>query len=623
MDISPRSRQLYDELAWGWNTWDVRSVTTHVFLPHRVGVSINFFIPASSHYIHDLAWDEVESFGEHSVDGTYTELTARIRGNHFRVQTSAKGQSLVIKVSPVGKVQPMIYVAAEVALLWGKRGRIKTQGSEVIVEVDKTTYRVTSLTIEERPAWNPCRGANLVFPADSTVYLQVDPVLPIFLRPQTPGEIDVRLNQAQASWLARTISAEGDLGEGVAAMRRSLLWNTIFEPHHDRVLSPVSRNWCRNPHSFGDYVVFGWDTFFAALMFGHIDKRLAYANFFAMLEEITPEGMVPNFGSGTGCSRDRSEPQVGAWCAWKLYLQHDDRWFIEEVFDRLLEWNRWRFANRDGNGDGLLELASTPWEEDHPWNAWKSRQVGEKQGAMWESGLDNSPMWDDAVFNDEKHCLELSYVGLNALMVADCECLEKMAKLLGREVERRELEERRLKLAELINLELWDEGRGIYLNKDWQGKFNPSLSPTHFYPLIAGIADEDRIARLAAHLQDPDEFWGEYMLPTVSRDDPAFQEQHYWRGRVWAPTNFLVVEGLRRVGLTEMVSAIVKSGFEMFMRCWKERGVVGENYNAITGEAAEGNAASDRFYHWGALLVYMMLQEFEDYQTWDDRVVRS
>ena len=35
-------------------------------------------------------------------------------------------------------------------------------------------------------------------------------------------------------------------------------------------------------------------------------------------------------------------------------------------------------------------------------------------------------------FQRGKHCLELSYVGLNALMVADCEILEKMAALLGR-----------------------------------------------------------------------------------------------------------------------------------------------------------------------------------------------
>jgi len=616
MKINHTARKLYDELAQGWNTWDVRSVTTHVYMPHKLAISLNFFIPDSSQYIRDLAWDEVESFGEHSVDGKYTEVTVRIRGFFFRIQTSAEGTTLLIKVSPAGSLTNGIFIAAEVEMLWGQPGRLEKSGASILASVDNQLFRIDSPNQVRQPDWNPCRGANLVFMAENPVYIQVN-------SEKSSNEIDLTLKKAQKEWLKQTLIAEGDLGEGLAAMRRVLLWNTIYEPHHRRVLSPVSRNWCRNPLSFGDYVVFGWDTFFAALMLGHIDKRLAYANFFAMLEEIAPEGMVPNFGSGTGCSRDRSEPQVGAWCAWKLYLQHKDRWFIEDVFDRLLEWNRWRFENRDGNGDGLLELASTPWEDDNAWNTWKYKSVGEKQGAMWESGLDNSPMWDDAVFNTEKHCLEMSYVGLNALLVADCECLEKMAKLLGRSIEAAELQSRRDHLSNLINRELWNEDLGIYLNKDWSGSFSYRISPTNFYPLIAGLADDSRVQRLVAHLTNPNEFWGEFMLPTISRDDASFNEQDYWRGRVWAPTNFLVVEGLRRAGKQGLVDHIVTSGFDMFIRCWKEKGVVGENYNAITGEAAEGDTGSDRFYHWGALLVYMMLQQSIDFQVWDDQIVHQ
>jgi len=98
------------------------------------------------------------------------------------------------------------------------------------------------------------------------------------------------------------------------------------------------------------------------------------ANFFSILEEATPEGMIPNFGVGNGKSGDRSEPQVGSWCAYKLYLQYGDKWFLEEVFKPLLEWNRWRFRKRDRNRDGLLELASDPWESSDPNDiCWKAR----------------------------------------------------------------------------------------------------------------------------------------------------------------------------------------------------------------------------------------------------------
>ena len=180
---------------------------------------------------------------------------------------------------------------------------------------------------------------------------------------------------------------------------------------------------------------------------------------------------------------------------------------------------------------------------------------------------------------------------------------------------KKELAERGRRLSTLIDKELWSEKRGIYLNKDWHGHFSPKLSPTHFYPLMAGIPSSSRASRLIdEHLLNPNEFLGTYMIPMISRDDPAFVDQTYWRGRIWAPTNFLVTEGLRRAGHYDAASRITRAGFEMFLRCWKDHGIVGENYNAITGESEQ----SDRFYHWGGLLVYMAIQEIVDFQVWDD-----
>ena len=272
------------------------------------------------------------------------------------------------------------------------------------------------------------------------------------------------------------------------------------------------------------------------------------------------------------------------------------------------------------NGDGLLELASEPWDYGIEEECWLEH-VGERQGAMWESGLDNSTMWDDAVFNLKYHCLELSYVGLNALMVLDCELLEKMAAVLGYEEERKELAQRRKALTEKIEQKLWDSSVNCYRNRHWSGEFSPCMSLTHFYPITAGIAKGERLeSLLKEHLLNEKEFWGEYMIPNISRSDPSFDDQEYWRGRIWAPTNFLVGEGILRVEEWELWEEIVRKGFRLFISCWEERGVVGENYNAITGEAAEPGKASDRFYHWGALLVYMAVERAVNFNPFTDRV---
>lgn len=601
MKMSSKARELFDRLARGWNTWDVRSVTSHVFLPEGLEINLSVFIPDSSCYKRDFTWDEVKRFGEHAKDGSYSEIELSFNGLDFRVETAAYGDEIVMKVETL-KLWPGVYYSLEISPVWGRALSIEDRRSEVVVRSDAHVFICRSLQQRLFGIWNPCRTSNFVHEAKGILYFAVN-------SSKSEEEIDRFLSRSKEEWLSSTLKADGDLGKAIEAMRRSLIWNTIFEPHNGRVITPVTRKWCLSPEHFGDYVLFGWDTFFAALMYGLIDRDLAYANFFGMLQEATPDGMIPNFGAGNGTSRDRSEPQVGSLCAYKLYERFCDIWFLEEVFEPLLEWNRWRFRERDRNGDGLLEPASVPWENSSPNDYWKKMSVGEKQGAMWETGLDNSPMWDDVEFDKQRHCMKLSYVGLNALMVADCEILEEIASILGRESDREELRERRKVLTKQINEELWSEERGIYLNKHWDGRFSESLSPTHFYIFLGDIASEARIKRMIEeHLLNENEFWGEYILPTISRDDPSFSDQHYWRGRIWAPTNFLVYEGLKRIGRGELAEELALKGLRMLVKLYDEKGYVGENYDALTGEAAEPGKSSDKFYHWGALLAYMSIE---------------
>jgi putative isomerase len=614
MNISRKSRELYDKLAKGWDTWDIQSVTAHVCLPERLRLNVAFVIPHMAGYSGNSLWKNAESFGEHAADGSYTEVDIRYMDGLYKIQTAACGRELLIRITPI-EHRYDCYVMLEAGGIWGSNPDMACGDNRLEAASGDQVFEIRSLNRIVKMAWDPSTLHNIACDAADAVYFTVN-------SKKNKEQADIAIEAARRAWQGDAVSAEGIVGEGLAALRRSLLWNKVYEPRNGRVITPVSRQWCKfGAYSFGDYVLFGWDTFFAAMQYGLISKDLAYSTMFSILEEITEEGMVPNFGSAVGKSFDRSEPQVGALCAWKLYVQFGDKWFIEECFDRLLAWNRWRFRERDCNGDGLLELASLPGKPRKDDEIWSEIEFGKRQGAMWESGMDNSTMWDQAVFNDEKHCLELSYVGDNALLAADCELLEKMAVLLEREDEKRELEFRKDELKAKIDVQLWDEQAGSYLNRHWSGKFDPCMSLTHFYPLAAGIPDREKAAKIIKkHLLNPDEFWGEYIIPNISRDDPSFLDQNYWRGRIWGPTNFLVGEGLLRYGEWKIFEELARKGLAMFMNCWTEKGVVGENYNAITGEAAEKGTSSDKFYHWGALLVYMAVECAINFNEWNDVV---
>jgi putative isomerase len=133
---------------------------------------------------------------------------------------------------------------------------------------------------------------------------------------------------------------------------------------------------------------------------------------------------------------------------------------------------------------------------------------------------------------------------------------------------------------------------------------NRRLSPTNFYPLLAKAASQEHAQSMIKHLLNRDEFWGDWIMPSIAYNDPAFKDQNYWRGRVWGPMNYLVYLGLLNYDDASVRKEFAEKSYALFLKEWREKGHVHENYNAITG-TGDDVASSDRFYHWGALLGYI------------------
>jgi len=370
-------------------------------------------------------------------------------------------------------------------------------------------------------------------------------------------------------------------------------------------VSPVSRLW---NVQWGGYVLFDWDTFFAADLAAVGSRDLAYANVLEILNEETPECFVPNYGrAGNWKSFDRSEPPVGAITVLALYRQFHDRWLLEDSFDRLLKWNRWWPAHRDSSG--YLAWGSDP--EPRPANP-DDTSAGTLQGAKYESGIDNGPQFDTAYYNPATHLMEFADVGLMSLYIADSNALAEIADLLGKAADVRLLRQSAAKYKTSLAT-LWDPRSGIFLNKDLHtGNFGYRLSPTNFYPLLARAATPEQAEEMVKkHLLNPDEFWGARVLPAIARNDPAFKDQEYWRGRIWGPMNYLVYEGLLNYATPSVVQArqqLAEKSMELFLHEWTAKGHVHENYSAVS-DGSDGVRSSDRFYHWGALLGLIEYEE--------------
>jgi hypothetical protein len=171
-----------------------------------------------------------------------------------------------------------------------------------------------------------------------------------------------------------------DLDEIRGAIRTCLAWDTIYDPSKNRVISPVSRIWSSRQ---GGWVLFCWDTFFAAQLAATGSREIAYANALEILREMTPDGFVPNVSNAHGfASLDRSQPPVGSPVFLALYRQFAEKWPLELAFDDLLGWNRWWTQNRVV--DGLLAWGSNPFEPrtGHEWE-YPEKGVGDVLAHLW------------------------------------------------------------------------------------------------------------------------------------------------------------------------------------------------------------------------------------------------
>jgi hypothetical protein len=605
---TPEYRDLQERLCRGWNTWNTTSVLGHAHLPEGFAVTLGLkSAGAGPHYQRDffqanetIKRPEKVRLGPHADDGSYTELTlewqsggwAKDTPNVYLVQSATEGDELfvLVTVKERAKRRPA-HLLVEAGFLWNRPGTVARSGDTLRAEGGGRVFEVRQTA---QDAGDP-------FGTTNTAYLSaaLDGELAVYTGPsRTLDEVKAIVTRRQKEH-AKRLAEWGAHAELFTAMQTILAWNLVYDPENGRAISPVSRLWNAN---WGGYVLFDWDTYFAAFMYSLYDEDLAFANAVEVTKGWTKRGFVPNFASAYGLkSEDRSQPPVGSLMALEIFKRRRKTWFLEEVYEELLSWNRWWPGARECRGALCWGSDKEEVALDGSGHTW--------QAALYESGLDNSPMYDGVPFDGTSNLLEQEDVGLTALYVADCNALSEIAGTLGRTADAAELRARGERYAAALR-GLWDEKSGMYLNRRTDtGEASPKLSPTSFYPLIAGVPTAAQAQRMAReHYFNPSEFHGEWVIPSIARNVAGFEEQSYWRGRVWGPMNFLVYLGLRNYHLEEARADLVRRSIALLLKSWRSDGAIYENYNAITG-AGNDVTSSDAYYHWGALLGVLTLVE--------------
>jgi hypothetical protein len=62
---------------------------------------------------------------------------------------------------------------------------------------------------------------------------------------------------------------------------------------------------------------------------------------------------------------------------------------------------------------------------------------------------------------------------------------------------------------------------------------------------------------MITHLQNPNEFWRQHLIPTLAANQLEYDSLgHYWLGGVWSPTDYMVIQGLKKYNQNVLADSI-------------------------------------------------------------------
>jgi hypothetical protein len=328
------------------------------------------------------------------------------------------------------------------------------------------------------------------------------------------------------------------------------------------------------------------------------------------------------------------QPPVHATAVLQVYRRARDRdqakRFLRELMPGLVRWHEYLYRERTRGDNGLVEI----W---HP----------------WESGMDNSPLWDDALARislgrgaiPEYERVDLDFVEaaqrptdaeydryaylvklyrdlgydagrirdecpfvvydvlFNSLLVQSNRDLVKIAQVL--DVDPEPFEAWAKRTAAGIDAKLWNKAEASYGDYDVRaGARVHAQTAAAFSPLFAGVPTEDRARMMLERLMGSAvtiDGLGR-VVASVAPSDANFNPALYWRGPVWPMINWVVHAGLRRYGFAEEAQEIRSALLELVRRegFW-------EHYNATTGRGEGTEQVS-----WTAALVLDLLNRDRD-----------
>ncbi len=303
-----------------------------------------------------------------------------------------------------------------------------------------------------------------------------------------------------------------------------------------------------------------WDTCFVTLYArygnGEFPGISSLDSFYDLQRDDGFIAMTYDLNTGMEVYGERINPPLFAWCEWEYYKTTGDSSRFEKVvpcIEKLMDWidNNRRCEPRllrskiasftDALSKNEKNVKST---EEYPFYYF---------GDGGSSGQDDAPRtprnMEAGKFYD--------WIDLSSQMVLSFRMLANIHGVLNNDKKCSYWADRANELSDAINNAMWCPITEFYHDRMNGTNFVPSKTVAGFWPILAGIAQNDKLEKLAAHLHNEKTFGRPLPVPSLAADDCNYNpDGSYWTGGVWAPTNYMITRGLSVRGKAELANNI-------------------------------------------------------------------
>lgn len=245
-------------------------------------------------------------------------------------------------------------------------------------------------------------------------------------------------------------------------------------------------------------------------------------------------------------------PNIFAWAEWNHFLHTGDRARLSEVFPVLMAYHAWTKTYRT-------------WQDGTYWTTG------------WGSGMDNLPRLVPPHHEWWSHG-HLSWIDATMQAILSAKTLLRIANAVGRIAEISSLQAEIDHLTRAVNETMWSEEDAFYYDRLPTGQLSGVKHIGSYWALLSNILPEPGRERFISHLDNPLEFNRLHRVPALSADHPLFDPNGgYWRGGVWAPTNYMVLKGLEACGYAHLAHEIARNHLDNVVRVYESEDTPWEN----------------------------------------------